>query len=98
MYEREKNESKKNHIKYANHVFADSIDSGTGKSTHARLWRETFGDRAVMVNDDKPLLRITKDGVIAYGTPWEQAQTEFQYIRAAKGYLYLRKGGKESYH
>lgn len=45
--------------------------SGTGKSTHARLWRETFGDRAVMVNDDKPLLRITKEGVIAYGTPWD---------------------------
>ena len=45
--------------------------SGTGKSTHARLWRENFGDRAVMVNDDKPLLRITKDGVIAYGTPWD---------------------------
>lgn len=45
--------------------------SGTGKSTHTRLWRETFGDRAVMVNDDKPLLRITKDGVIAYGTPWD---------------------------
>ena len=24
--------------------------SGTGKSTHARLWRETFGDRAVRVS------------------------------------------------
>lgn len=45
--------------------------SGTGKSTHTRLWRENFGDRAVMVNDDKPLLQITKDGVIAYGTPWD---------------------------
>lgn len=45
--------------------------SGTGKSTHTRLWRETFGDRAVMVNDDKPLLRITKAGVIVYGTPWD---------------------------
>jgi hypothetical protein len=44
--------------------------SGTGKSTHTRLWRELFGDRAVMVNDDKPLLKITDDGVIAYGTPW----------------------------
>ena len=44
--------------------------SGTGKSTHTRLWRETFGDRVIMVNDDKPLLQITKDGVIAYGTPW----------------------------
>ena len=24
-----------------------------------------------MVNDDKPLLRITDSGVIAYGTPWD---------------------------
>jgi len=44
--------------------------SGTGKSTHTRLWRELFGSRAVMVNDDKPLLRITENGVIAYGTPY----------------------------
>lgn len=44
--------------------------SGTGKSTHTRLWMENFKDRAVMVNDDKPILRITDDGVIAYGTPY----------------------------
>lgn len=45
--------------------------SGTGKSTHTRLWREQFGDRAVMVNDDKPLLKVTENGVTAYGTPWD---------------------------
>ena len=44
--------------------------SGTGKSTHTRLWRETFGGRTVMVNDDKPLLQITEDGVRVHGTPW----------------------------
>ena len=44
--------------------------SGTGKSTHTRFWRETFGDRAVMVNDDKPFLRITPEGVLVYGSPW----------------------------
>ena len=43
--------------------------SGTGKSTHTRLWREYFGDRTVMVNDDKPLLHIA-DTVTAYGTPY----------------------------
>lgn len=43
---------------------------GTGKSTHTRLWRELFGQRAVMVNDDKPFLRITSSGVLAYGSPW----------------------------
>lgn len=45
--------------------------SGTGKSTHTRLWREYFGERAVMVNDDKPLLHIADSGVTAYGTPWD---------------------------
>lgn len=44
--------------------------SGTGKSTHTRLWRELLGARAVMVNDDKPLLHITDSGVTIYGTPW----------------------------
>ena len=43
---------------------------GTGKSTHTRLWREAFGDRAVMVNDDKPFLKISEEGVVAYGSPW----------------------------
>lgn len=45
--------------------------SGTGKSTHTRLWREYLGDRAVMINDDKPLICI-KDGTVrVYGTPWD---------------------------
>ena len=45
--------------------------SGTGKSTHARLWREAFGDRVWMINDDKPMLRIEETGVTVYGTPWD---------------------------
>ena len=44
--------------------------SGTGKSTHTRLWREVFGERAVMINDDKPFLRITDAGVLVCGSPW----------------------------
>ena len=47
-----------------------TAESGVGKSTHTRLWREYFGKRAVMVNDDKPLLHITDSDVIAYGTPY----------------------------
>ena len=45
--------------------------SGTGKSTHARLWREVFGNRVWMINDDKPLLRISEDKVLVYGSPWD---------------------------
>lgn len=45
--------------------------SGTGKSTHARLWRQVFGDRVTMINDDKPLLRLQADGTWrVYGTPY----------------------------
>ena len=44
--------------------------SGTGKSTHTRLWREVLGDRAVMVNDDKPFLCFSESGVLVCGSPW----------------------------
>ena len=43
---------------------------GTGKSTHTRFWREVFGSRAVMINDDKPFLRITAEGALVCGAPW----------------------------
>ena len=45
--------------------------SGTGKSTHTRFWRELFGERAVMVNDDKPLIRAGEQGCVISGTPWD---------------------------
>lgn len=45
--------------------------SGTGKSTHVRLWREYFGEKVTVVNDDKPFLKVVGDEVIAYGTPWD---------------------------
>ncbi|MBP3653966.1 MAG: hypothetical protein J6J04_00845 [Oscillospiraceae bacterium] len=51
-------------------AFLFTAKSGTGKSTHTRLWREVFGSRAVMINDDKPFLKINDDGVTVYGSPW----------------------------
>lgn len=47
-----------------------SAPSGTGKSTHTGNWRKRFGDRAVMVNDDKPFIKITDNKVVVYGSPW----------------------------
>lgn len=44
--------------------------SGTGKSTHTRLWREVFPERAAMINDDKPFLELTGHGVRIHGSPW----------------------------
>lgn len=47
-----------------------TADSGTGKSTHTGLWLEKFKDRAYILNDDKPAVRLEEDGWFAYGTPW----------------------------
>ena len=47
-----------------------SANSGTGKSTHTSFWLKKFGNRAYILNDDKPALRLI-DGVwYAFGTPW----------------------------
>ena len=44
---------------------------GTGKSTHTTMWRQVFGnDRVLMLNDDKPALRLENGQWFAYGTPW----------------------------
>ncbi len=47
-----------------------SASCGTGKSTHTGKWLELFGERAYILNDDKPAIRIKEDGIFAYGTPW----------------------------
>lgn len=43
---------------------------GMGKSTHTRLWQQTFGSAAQVFNDDKPALRRFDGSWYAYGTPW----------------------------
>lgn len=46
-----------------------SANSGTGKTTHVKLWLEKFKDRAFVINGDKPILR-NNNGIKVYGTPW----------------------------
>lgn len=67
------------------HASAVSVDgeaylfaavSGTGKSTHASLWRKVLpplGHDVVMINDDKPFLRLIDGEVYACGSPWNGA-------------------------
>lgn len=51
-------------------VYLFSAPSGTGKSTHTRQWLKLFGERATIINDDKPAIRIIDDKIYAFGTPW----------------------------
>ncbi len=44
--------------------------SGTGKSTHTRLWQKLLGDKVQIINGDKPIVRFENDIPYGYGTPW----------------------------
>ena len=69
--------------------------SGTGKSTHTRLWMQAFGNRAVMVNDDKPFLQLDEDRVWLYGSPWSGKHGLDANIRVPlKGLCILERGAE----
>ncbi len=76
-------------------AFLFCAPSGTGKSTHTRLWREVFGDRVVMINDDKPII-MKKEGVFcACGTPWSGKHDLDTNIEVPlKGVVILARGNE----
>ncbi len=43
--------------------------SGTGKSTHTRLWLQHIG-QSELLNDDNPVVRIVKGKAYVFGSPW----------------------------
>ena len=76
-----------------------SAASGTGKSTHTRLWLDHFGDRAYMLNDDKPALRLEDGKWYAYGTPWSGKYDISANARVPlAGICFLKRGEKNVIH
>lgn len=55
-------------IKYNNIGIAFSAKSGTGKSTHRRLW-EKYGN-AKVINDDKNIITLKNDKLFITPNPW----------------------------
>ena len=70
--------------------------SGVGKSTHAKLWTELLGDRAVMVNDDKPLVRADENGVVIFGTPYNGKHRRGSNICVPLKAICVLKRGEEN--
>lgn len=71
--------------------------SGTGKSTHAALWRKVFGQRVRMINDDKPLLRRETDGSWrVFGTPYGGKDNLQNNISQTIGGIVLLERGEEN--
>ena len=56
-------------IQYRDSAILFLGESGTGKSTHTRLWRENI-EGAVLLNDDSPILRIVDGVPMIFGSPW----------------------------
>jgi len=70
-----------------------SAPCGTGKSTHTKLWLQVFGDRAQILNDDKPALRLVDGQFYAYGTPWSGKYDCSANLRVpVAGICVLRRG------
>lgn len=70
---------------------------GMGKSTHTRLWQQVFGDKAQVINDDKPALRRLEDRWYAYGTPWCGKDGINQNKKVPLGGIcFLRRGEENS--
>lgn len=56
--------------------------SGTGKSTHSRLWLEHVPE-ATLLNDDEPFVRLCEDGIVrVYGCPWSGSTDCYRPISA----------------
>lgn len=70
--------------------------SGTGKSTHASLWRQVFGDAVTMVNDDKPLIHATENGIYICGSPWDGKHALSTNIQVPLKGICLLSRGKEN--
>lgn len=49
---------------------AFAAPSGTGKTTHIRLWKKLFSDRVEIINGDKPLFTLRDGMFFASGMPW----------------------------
>lgn len=55
--------------------------SGTGKSTHSRLWHQYVPDSDLM-NDDNPVIRILDGQATVFGTPWSGKTLCYRNVQA----------------
>ena len=82
-------------ILYKNCVWLFSASAGTGKSTHARLWKELFEVKDV--NGDLNLLGCKEGKPVVYGLPWCGTSNTFDVNTYKLGGVILLKRNKENF-
>lgn len=76
------------------YAYLFSAPCGTGKSTHTTLWRQAFGeDKALILNDDKPAIRLENGRWYAYGTPWSGKTAQNINMRVPLGGICMLNRG-----
>ena len=65
-------------------AFAFLGKSGTGKSTHSRMWLENIPGTELL-NDDNPIIRVTEGKVRIYGSPWSGKTPCYKQLSAELG-------------
>lgn len=85
-------------ISYENNAYLFTAPSGTGKSTHIRLWKKHLGDKIKIVNGDKPFVSLDQDSEgnilpLIYGTPWAgKEHWQRNCSEPLKGICFLQRG------
>lgn len=73
-------------------AFAFLGKSGTGKSTHSRLWLENIPGFSLL-NDDNPAIRLINGEVFIFGTPWSGKTACYRNEkRKLAGFVRLKQG------
>lgn len=71
-------------------------ESGTGKSTHTRLWRQHIPGTELL-NDDSPLLFMDKGRAMVSGSPWSGKTPCYRAeIYPVRGFVRLSQGAENS--
>lgn len=83
-------------IKYNGKAYLFTAPSGTGKTTHIKLWIEHMGNRVEVINGDKPILRRKDNEIIVYGTPWQGKENYGSNINAPLGGIFLLRRAEKN--
>ncbi len=76
-------------------AFIFAAKSGTGKTTHSRLWLEEFPG-SFIINGDKPLFSLEGGIFYVHGTPWSGKERYNQNIKAPVKALCFLEQAKEN--